>query len=145
MQSTARTTSTTTRGAASWSRRSPRKAQPSFSGWPMRRMRSWSSDTIPTSGRPFAIRPPTTAEKGERLMASSLYLIRNVTVIDGLGGDPLSVAGVLVEDDHIAWGGPAAPAPAPGAGVGGDGAARFLLPGVSNCRRALGNDGAARR
>jgi len=76
-------------------------------------------------------------------MASSLYLIRNVTVIDGLGGDPLSVAGVLVEDDHIAWVGPAAHAPAPGDGMVVDGAACFLLPGMINCHAHLCNDGAA--
>jgi len=35
-------------------------------------------------------------------MASSVYLIRGVTLIDGLGGQPLRGAAVLVEGDRIA-------------------------------------------
>jgi len=77
-------------------------------------------------------------------MAESTYLIRDVTVIDGLGGDPLRDAAVVVEGDRIAWLGPAAHAPAIGDGRVVEGRrGHTLLPGMINCHAHLCNDGAA--
>jgi len=76
-------------------------------------------------------------------MASSVHLIREVTLIDGRGGEPVPAAAVLVEDDHIAWTGPASQAPTIGEGVVVDGRGLSLLPGMINCHAHLCNDGAA--
>src|SRR5256885_14042675 len=76
------------------------------------------------------------------VMGISSHLIRNVTVIDGLGGDPRPDWAVAVEGDRIAWVGPSAQAPAfePGSVIEGGG--RSLLPGMINCHVHLCNDGA---
>ena len=76
-------------------------------------------------------------------MADSSYLIRNVNLIDGLGGEPRRGWAVAVEADRIAWIGPAAQAPAfrPESVI--DGGGRSLLPGMINCHVHLCNDGAA--
>jgi imidazolonepropionase-like amidohydrolase len=76
-------------------------------------------------------------------MTEGTHLIRNVTVIDGLGGEPRRDWAVAVEGGRIAWIGPAAQAPAfrPEAVI--DGAGRSLLPGMINCHVHLCNDGAA--
>jgi len=76
-------------------------------------------------------------------MAASVHLIRDVTVIDGLGGQPLRDAAVVVEGDRIAWIGPAAHAPSVGDGRVVDGRGHSLLPGMINCHAHLCNDGAA--
>jgi len=76
-------------------------------------------------------------------MGESVHLIRDVTVIDGLGGEPLHDHAVLVEGDRIAWVGPAAHAPSVGDGRVVDGRGHSLLPGMINCHAHLCNDGAA--
>jgi imidazolonepropionase-like amidohydrolase len=76
-------------------------------------------------------------------MAESTYLIRDVTLIDGLGGEPFGDAAVLVDGERIAWVGPAAQAPSVGDGRVVDGRGRSLLPGMINCHAHLCNDGAA--
>jgi imidazolonepropionase-like amidohydrolase len=76
-------------------------------------------------------------------MAETTYLIRDVTLIDGLGGEPVPDAAVLVDGERIAWLGPAAQAPAIGDGRVVDGRGRSLLPGMINCHAHLCNDGAA--
>jgi imidazolonepropionase-like amidohydrolase len=76
-------------------------------------------------------------------MADSSYLIRNVNLIDGLGGEPRPGWAVAVEGDRIAWIGPAAQAPAFAPESVIDGAGRSLLPGMINCHVHLCNDGAA--
>jgi len=76
-------------------------------------------------------------------MAASVHLIRDVTVIDGLGRQPLRDAAVVVEGDRIAWIGPAAHAPSVGDGRVVDGRGHSLLPGMINCHAHLCNDGAA--
>ena len=72
-----------------------------------------------------------------------IHLIRGVTVIDGRGGEPLRDAAVVIENDLIAWVGPAGHAPAVGGGVVVDGGGASLLPGLINCHAHLCNDGAA--
>jgi imidazolonepropionase-like amidohydrolase len=76
-------------------------------------------------------------------MAENAYLVKNVNLIDGLGGDPRPDWAVAVERDRIAWIGPSAQAPAfaPDAVIYGGG--RSLLPGMINCHVHLCNDGAA--
>jgi imidazolonepropionase-like amidohydrolase len=76
-------------------------------------------------------------------MAESTYLIRDVTLIDGLGGEPVHGAAVLVDGERIAWLGPAARAPGIGDGRVVDGRGHSLLPGMINCHAHLCNDGAA--
>lgn len=70
-------------------------------------------------------------------------LIRNVDLIDGLGGEPRRDWAVVVEDDRISWLGPSAHAPAFGEGLVVDGTGQTLLPGLINCHVHLCNDGAA--
>ena len=76
-------------------------------------------------------------------MGKSKHLIRNVSLIDGLGGDPRPGWAVAVEGDRIAWMGPTAQAPAfePGSAIEGGG--RTLLPGMINSHVHLCADGAA--
>ena len=76
-------------------------------------------------------------------MGKSKHLIRNVSLIDGLGGDPRPGWAVAVEGDRIAWMGPTAQAPAfePGSVIEGGG--RTLLPGMINSHVHLCADGAA--
>jgi imidazolonepropionase-like amidohydrolase len=76
-------------------------------------------------------------------MDATAYLITNVTVIDGTGGEPLRGGAVVVEDKRITWVGPATQAPAfePRSIVDGGGCT--LLPGLINCHVHLCNDGVA--
>jgi imidazolonepropionase-like amidohydrolase len=70
-------------------------------------------------------------------------LIRHATLLDGLGGEPLPDAALLVDEDRIAWIGPAAAAPTPEGGHILDATGHWLLPGLINCHVHLCNDGAA--
>jgi imidazolonepropionase-like amidohydrolase len=70
-------------------------------------------------------------------------LIRNVNLIDGLGGEPQRDWAVVVEGERISWLGPSAHAPVFGEGLVVDGAGQTLLPGLINCHAHLCNDGAA--
>jgi imidazolonepropionase-like amidohydrolase len=76
-------------------------------------------------------------------MAPATHLIRNATVIDGLGGEPRRDWAVAVEGDRISWVGPSAQAPSfePSAVI--DARGRSLLPGLINCHVHLCNDGSA--
>ena len=76
-------------------------------------------------------------------MTVSAHLIRNVTLIDGLGGQPHAGWAVAVEGDRISWIGPSAQAPTFEAGNVVDGSGHTLLPGMINCHVHLCNDGAA--
>jgi len=76
-------------------------------------------------------------------MATTSHLIKNVTLIDGLGGDPRPDFAVAVEGERIAWIGPTAQAPAFNESAVIDGGGRSLLPGMINCHVHLCNDGAA--
>jgi imidazolonepropionase-like amidohydrolase len=73
----------------------------------------------------------------------SATLIRNVNLIDGLGGEPERDWAVVVEGERISWLGPSSNAPAFGEGLVVDGAGQTLLPGLINCHAHLCNDGAA--
>ena len=76
-------------------------------------------------------------------MTVSAHLIRNVTLVDGLGGEPRASWAVAVEGERSCWIGPSAQAPAfePDSVV--DGSGHTLLPGMINCHVHLCNDGAA--
>ena len=76
-------------------------------------------------------------------MAASAHLIRNVTLIDGLGGEPRANWAVAIEGERIAWTGPSAQAPAFDANRVIDGSGHSLLPGMINCHVHLCNDGSA--
>jgi imidazolonepropionase-like amidohydrolase len=76
-------------------------------------------------------------------MAVDATLIRNVNLIDGLGGEPRPGWAVVVEGERIAWMGPTANAPAFDEKRVVDGAGHSLLPGMINCHVHLCNDGAA--
>jgi imidazolonepropionase-like amidohydrolase len=76
-------------------------------------------------------------------MAISAHLIRNVTLIDGLGGEPHADWAVAVEGERIAWIGPQAQAPAFDPQHVVDGTGHTLLPGMINCHVHLCADGAA--
>jgi imidazolonepropionase-like amidohydrolase len=75
-------------------------------------------------------------------MTRSSFLLRDVTVMDGTGADPVPGQAVVVEGRRLAWLGPAdqAPSTAPEAVVEGGG--RTVLPGLINCHVHLCNDGA---
>ena len=73
----------------------------------------------------------------------SATLIRNVNLIDGLGGEPQRDWAVVVEGERISWLGPTAHAPAFGEGLVVDGGGQTLMPGLINCHAHLCNDGAA--
>ncbi len=76
-------------------------------------------------------------------MAASAHLIRNVTLIDGLGGEPHTDWAVAVEGERIAWIGPSAQAPSFDLHSVVDGRGHSLLPGLINCHVHLCNDGSA--
>jgi imidazolonepropionase-like amidohydrolase len=76
-------------------------------------------------------------------MAANAHLIRNVTLIDGLGGEPHADWAVAVEGERIAWIGPSAQAPAFDPHNVVDGKGHWLLPGMINCHVHLCNDGSA--
>lgn len=76
-------------------------------------------------------------------MAARAYLIRNVTLIDGLGGEPHADWAVAVEGERIAWIGPSAQAPAFDPHNVIDGTGHSLMPGMINSHVHLCNDGAA--
>jgi imidazolonepropionase-like amidohydrolase len=76
-------------------------------------------------------------------MAASAHLIRNITLIDGLGGEPHKDWAVAVEGERIAWIGPSAQAPAFDPHDVVDGKGHSLLPGMINCHVHLCNDGSA--
>ena len=76
-------------------------------------------------------------------MAASAHLIRNVTLIDGLGGEPHADWAVVVEGERIAWIGPSAQAPAFDPHNVIDGKGHSLLPGMINSHVHLCNDGSA--
>ena len=71
------------------------------------------------------------------------HLIRNVTLIDGLGGEPHPDWAVAVEGERIAWIGPSAQAPAFDPLNVVDGKGHSLLPGMINSHVHLCNDGSA--
>ena len=75
-------------------------------------------------------------------MAAS-HLIRNVTLIDGLGGEPRADWAVAVEGERIAWIGPSAQAPVFDPHNVVDGKGHSLLPGMINSHVHLCNDGSA--
>src|SRR5262245_59934651 len=143
MPSTARTISTTTRGVARLSQSWPRRALRSCCASQARRTRSWCTGTTPTSGAPSARFLRTTREGGGHGVSESGNLIRDVSVIDGLGGEPVRNAAVLVEGDRISWVGPAIHAPSVGEGRVVEAGGHSLLPGMINCHAHLCNDGAA--
>jgi imidazolonepropionase-like amidohydrolase len=76
-------------------------------------------------------------------MDATAYLITNVTVIDGTGGEPLRGGAVVVEGERITWVGPATLAPAFEPRSILDGGGCTLLPGLINCHVHLCNDGVA--
>jgi imidazolonepropionase-like amidohydrolase len=76
-------------------------------------------------------------------MAASAHLIRNITLIDGLGGEPHHDWAVAVEGERIAWIGPSAQAPAFDPHDVVDGKGHTLLPGMINSHVHLCNDGSA--
>lgn len=76
-------------------------------------------------------------------MDASAYLITNVTVIDGHGGEPLQHGAVAVDGTRIQWVGPAALAPTFAPDKIRDGGGCTLLPGLINCHVHLCNDGVA--
>jgi imidazolonepropionase-like amidohydrolase len=76
-------------------------------------------------------------------MAANAHLIRNVTLIDGLGGEPHADWAVAVEGERIAWIGPSAQAPAFDPHNVVDGKGHSLLPGMINSHVHLCNDGSA--
>ena len=76
-------------------------------------------------------------------MAASAHLIRNITLIDGLGGEPHHDWAVAVEGERIAWIGPSAQAPAFDPHDVVDGKGHSLLPGMINSHVHLCNDGSA--
>ena len=76
-------------------------------------------------------------------MTVNASLIRNVNLIDGLGGEPRPDWAVVVEGERIAWMGPSAQAPEFTEGLVVDGRGHSLLPGMINCHVHLCNDGAA--
>ena len=76
-------------------------------------------------------------------MAASAHLIRNITLIDGLGGEPHKDWAVAVEGERIAWIGPSAQAPAFDPHDVVDGKGHSLLPGMINSHVHLCNDGSA--
>src|SRR5438270_13412796 len=80
---------------------------------------------------------------GEVDMDGSSYLINNVTVIDGTGGEPLRGGAVVVEDRRIQWVGSAAQAPSFEEARTIDGAGHTLLPGLINSHVHLCHNGVA--
>ena len=75
-------------------------------------------------------------------MTPSSFLLRDVTVVDGTGADPVPGQAVVVEGRRIAWLGPADQAPSTSPDAVVDGGGRTVLPGLINCHVHLCNDGA---
>ena len=75
-------------------------------------------------------------------MTPSSFLLRDVTVVDGTGADPVPGQAVVVEGRRIAWRGPLEQAPGTVAEAVVEGGGRTVLPGLINCHVHLANDGA---
>lgn len=70
------------------------------------------------------------------------FLVRNVTLVDGIGRAPVAERAVLVDGRRIAWVGPTDQAPSFADEAVVDGTGYTLLPGLINCHVHLCNDGA---
>jgi imidazolonepropionase-like amidohydrolase len=75
-------------------------------------------------------------------MTPASFLLRNVTVVDGTGAQPVPGQAVVVEGRRIAWVGPDGEAPSTAAEAVVDGGGRTVLPGLINCHVHLTADGA---
>ncbi|WP_222271822.1 metal-dependent hydrolase family protein [Modestobacter marinus] len=75
-------------------------------------------------------------------MTTSSFLLRNVTLVDGTGAEPVPGQAVVVEGRRIAWIGPDGEAPSTAAEAVVDGGGRTVLPGLINCHVHLTADGA---
>ena len=75
-------------------------------------------------------------------MTTPSFLLRNVTVVDGTGADPVPGQAVVVEGRWIAWIGPDGSAPSTTPDNVVDGGGRTVLPGLINCHVHLTADGA---
>ena len=74
-------------------------------------------------------------------MTTPSFLLRNVTVVDGTGADPVPGQAVVVEGRRIAWIGPDGSAPSTTPDHVVDGGGRTVLPGLINCHVHLTADG----
>lgn len=75
-------------------------------------------------------------------MRRTFFMIRNVTLLDGTGQEPVSDQTVVVEGQRIAWVGPTEHAPAVAEEAIVDGSGHTLMPGLINCHVHLCSDGA---
>jgi imidazolonepropionase-like amidohydrolase len=75
-------------------------------------------------------------------MTTASFLLRNVTILDGTGADPVHGQAVVVEGRRIAWIGPDDKAPSTARESVVDGGGRTVLPGLINCHVHLTADGA---
>jgi len=66
-------------------------------------------------------------------------VLRQFTLIDGTGREPLRNAALVITDGRIAWAGPAASAKAPAGARTVELAGRFVMPGIINLHTHLGN------
>ncbi len=74
-------------------------------------------------------------------MTPTSFLLRDVTVVDGTGADPVPGQALVVEGRRIAWIGPVGSAPSTAPENVVEGGGRTVLPGLVNCHVHLTADG----
>jgi len=68
-----------------------------------------------------------------------VQVLKNFTLIDGTGGQPVTSAAMIVDNGRIAWVGPAARLKPPAGAETVDLSGRFVMPGIVNLHGHVGN------
>src|ERR1700694_4539137 len=72
-------------------------------------------------------------------LSAETTVLKNVTLIDGNGGTPLSAAAIVIVDGRIQSVGPAARVKAPAGAQVIDLAGKYIMPGIINLHGHVGN------
>jgi imidazolonepropionase-like amidohydrolase len=76
---------------------------------------------------------------GASLLRAEIKVLRNFTLIDGSGRQPLAAAAMILDGGRIVWVGPAAQLKAPSGAETVDLTGKYVIPGIINLHAHLGN------
>ena len=76
---------------------------------------------------------------GASLLRAEIKVLRNFTLIDGSGRQPLAAAAMILDAGRIVWVGPAAQLKAPSGAETVDLTGKYVIPGIINLHAHLGN------